>query len=370
VKIFYGICGEGLGHSGRSLALIERLTALGHRVTIFSFADALQALTNSGYQPHRIEGLRFRLTSRGGVNLLGTAGNFIRYLGDRRESIDLIRQMATAERPDLFITDFEPLTAMAAQSLGIPCVSVDNQHRFCQPLGDYFPVHLRVYARLAGYFVRHWIRTPTQCIVAVFHECPPSPYYRRVNTMVRQRVARLQPTEDDHILLYSRGELARRMARIASAVPQRFIAYGLEGFSADNIESRPICYDRFAADLASCRGVVCTAGQQLIGEARFFGKPMLVVPLPNQHEQEINAWYVRRAGIGDYCSIEQLTRKRIEACFEKHDMSRRPANGVDEALELLRASGHIDRNGVGHQESADCTPTSPGLVTEMGISNG
>ena len=35
----------------------------------------------------------------------------------RRQSFDMIRQLALLERPDLFITDFEPLTAVAARSL-------------------------------------------------------------------------------------------------------------------------------------------------------------------------------------------------------------------------------------------------------------
>ena len=135
MKIFYGICGEGLGHSGRSLALIERLVALGHAVTIFTFADAYRLLADSGYQPHRIEGLRWRENKRGGVSTLGTVANLCEFLRARRESLDAIRQLALVERPDLFITDFEPLTSLAAASLKIPCVSVDNQHRFCQPLG-------------------------------------------------------------------------------------------------------------------------------------------------------------------------------------------------------------------------------------------
>jgi UDP:flavonoid glycosyltransferase YjiC (YdhE family) len=65
VKIFYGICGEGMGHAGRSMALIERLVAMGHRVTIFTFADALQLLARSGSHAHELDGLRFATNSKG-----------------------------------------------------------------------------------------------------------------------------------------------------------------------------------------------------------------------------------------------------------------------------------------------------------------
>jgi uncharacterized protein (TIGR00661 family) len=339
LKIFYGICGEGMGHGGRSIALIERLIALGHRVTIFTFADASRLLKSAGYEPHEIEGLQFRPTRDGGVDPVRSIGNVWRYLSRRRDSLDFIRQLALVERPDLFITDFEPLTALAAASLKTPCYSIDNQHRFCHPLGSDFPLYLQVYSRLTGEFVRRWIKQPRRCIVAVFHNCPPSLHYERVDALLRDRIARLRPTEGDHVLLYGRGELGRRMTSVASTVPERFIAYGCEGVRADNIEYKPTSQEGFAADLASCKAVVCTGGQQLIGEARYFGKPLLVVPIPNQHEQEINARYARREGLGDYCPIARLTRERIQRAVARRVSSRARTNGVDQALDLL---------GIGH----------------------
>jgi uncharacterized protein (TIGR00661 family) len=335
VNIFYGICGYGMGHAGRAIALIERLVKLGHEVTTFTFTDAFRLLEKSGYRPHRIEGLEFHERPDGGVAAIGSACNLFQYIRRRRESLDLIRQLALVERPDLFITDFEPLTALAAKSLRIPCVSVDNQHRFCQPLGRDFPFHLRAYSRLAGEFVRHWISGPRQCIVAVFHPCPTSRHYRRVDVLVRDRIAGLKASEGDHVLLYARGELGRRIATVASMVPERFVAYGFNGVAAANIEYKRTSYEGFAADLASCKAVLCSAGQQLMGEARYFGKRMLVVPMPNQHEQEINARYARLEGIGDYCSIDELTGERITRSLGQFVANGQGANGVDQVLDLL-----------------------------------
>jgi len=339
VKIFYGICGEGLGHSGRSLALVERLHRLGHLVTLFTFADAYRLLANSGHRPYRIEGLRWRETACGGVATLGTFCNLCQFLCARRESLDLIRQLALVEQPDLFITDFEPLTALAAVSLKIPCVSVDNQHRFCQPLGSGFPFSLRAYGWLAGQFVRHWIRGPRECIVAVFHTCPPSRHFRRVDALLRDHIAQLEPTPGDHVLIYGRGQLGRRMAEVASTVPARFIAYGFDGPAAPNIEYKQASYEQFAADLASSRAVLATAGHQVISEARYFAKPLLVVPMPNQHEQAINAHHARFEGFGDFVSIDELSPVHIHQTLERRVTAPRPASGVDQALELL---------GIGH----------------------
>ncbi|HEY2839295.1 MAG TPA: glycosyltransferase family protein [Pirellulales bacterium] len=338
MKIFYGVCGEGMGHAGRSLALIERLAALGHRVTIFTFADALRLLNAAGYSPVAIDGLQFSIAKHGGVSPLRSCGNLASYLRNRHKSLDVIRQVALAEQPDLVITDFEPLTALAAASLRIPCVSVDNQHRFCHPLGRDFPWFLQCYSRLAGVFVRGWIRGPRQCIVAVFHDCPASRHYQHVDVLLRERIASVQPSDGNHILLYGRGELGRRIALAASGVSEQFVAFGFDGPPAPNIEYRPTDNAAFVSALASCRAVITSAGQQLIGEARYFGKPLLVVPMPKQHEQEINARYARQEGLGDYCPLAELSPERIEDFLRRRFTRHRPGNGVDQTLDLMGIS--------------------------------
>jgi uncharacterized protein (TIGR00661 family) len=335
MKIFYGICGEGMGHAGRSLALVERLTALGHRVTIFTFADALRLLASTGHTPVEIDGLQFSIAPSGGVDTLRSCGNLAQYLRNRHRSLDVIRQLALAEQPDLFITDFEPLTAQAAASLRIPCVSVDNQHRFCHPLGRDFPWFLQFYSRLAGEFVRRWIRGPRQCIVAVFHSCPKSRYYQNVEVLLREQIANVQPSDGEHVLLYGRGEMGRAIASAANRVNERCLAFGFEGPPAANIEYCPTDNAAFVAALASCKAVITTAGQQLIGEARYFGKPLLVVPIPQQHEQEINARYAQREGLGEYCPKSELSAERIEHFLRRRFLRLRPGNGVDQTLDLL-----------------------------------
>jgi uncharacterized protein (TIGR00661 family) len=155
--------------------------------------------------------------------------------------------------------------------------------------------------------------------------------------MLRDRIATLDPTDNDFVLLYGRGALGRRMVAAARDVPARFVAYGSDP-AADvppNVEFRQASYDSFATDLAACRAVLCAGGQQLIGEARYFGKPLLVVPIPRQHEQEINARYAALDGLGEYCPIEDLSRDRIIAFLNRRFTISRSANGVDQALDLL-----------------------------------
>jgi uncharacterized protein (TIGR00661 family) len=133
--------------------------------------------------------------------------------------------------------------------------------------------------------------------------------------------------------------MGQRLCQIASTVSAEFIAYGCDGVAAPNIRYKNTSSDAFINDLAACRGVLSTAGQQLIGEARYFGKPILVVPMPGQHEQEINARFARIEGIGNYSPINHLTSALIEQTFDRPSAVQRPGNGVDQLLDLL---------GIGH----------------------
>lgn len=337
MKIFYGVCGEGMGHAGRSIALIERLVRLGHQVRVFTFADGLALFEKSGFQPQRIIGLQFKERKDGTVDVLGTIGNFRRYLKARRESLDLIQQMALAERPDLFITDFEPLVPLAATAVATDCVSLDNQHLFCQPLESFFPLYLKLYGRMAGAFVKWWVKRTSLNIVTAFHHCPPSRHYQSVGAMVRNRMAALAPSDGEHVLIYCREMIGRTITQLVAGLPQRFIVYGCrEGAKAENLEYREMSYDGFAADLASCRAVICLAGQQLLGESRYFGKPVLAIPLAKQHEQDVNGRYLRQEGFGDFCWMADLSRQRIEEFLRSKYQAARVENGVDQVLQLLR----------------------------------
>ena len=50
--------------------------------------------------------------------------------------------------------------------------------------------------------------------------------------------------------------------------------------------------------MEQCSGLICTAGFESVCEAMYLGKPIMMVPVPNHIEQEINAWDGQRAGAG------------------------------------------------------------------------
>ena len=68
--------------------------------------------------------------------------------------------------------------------------------------------------------------------------------------------------------------------------------YNLEGISINSISD-----NLFTKKIASCYGIICAGGFSLTSEAIFLGKPMLVVPVKAQIEQQFNAAALEKEGI-------------------------------------------------------------------------
>lgn len=340
MNIAYGICGDGRGHFGRSYALIEKLRSRGHEVDVFTFGDAYKMFQKVDYPEdklHEIEGLRFGKGARG-ISLTGTIKNYFSYIWNRKKSRDRILKITKQKKTKLFLTDFEPLVVQVSKQRNIPCVSIDNQHKFRTPLRDGFPLFLQFYNWLAGTFVCWHIGKPNKSIVNTFHECLHRRGFERVEVMLREFIEQSEPTNGDHVLVYLHqcSDSINKITPTLSQVHEKFIVYGLESQQRTaNIEYKETSYHGFVEDLKNSKAVICTAGNQLIGECKFFGKKVLAIPVPWQSEQTINARYVKKEGIGEWCETKNLTTQVVEN-FLNTEYEKKPGkNGVYEILALL-----------------------------------
>jgi uncharacterized protein (TIGR00661 family) len=55
--------------------------------------------------------------------------------------------------------------------------------------------------------------------------------------------------------------------------------------------------EKFLRMMAECRNLVCTAGFESVSEAAWLGKPLLLVPVENHVEQQVNAIDAQQFGI-------------------------------------------------------------------------
>lgn len=341
--IFYGVNGEGLGHTSRALSVIEQLPD--HEVHVFTYGAAWRFLQSIRYPHlHAIDGLTFSYRHQhvDYFRSLSRAGLFC--LSGLARNVATIERAARRMRPALFISDFEPTVARAARLARRPLVSVDNQHRFVHcGLAD-LPMTLRTYARVAGCATRLMVPRPDHVVISSFHcQYPPRNSDRVTLThgLLRRSVEQTTVRNDGYILAYVRPSICQFVLQALAGVDCLVRVYGAsvgeqQHYVADSrFQFRPLSPD-FVEDLAHCDRLVASAGHQLICEAQYFRKPLLAIPEPGQYEQHINAWYVERTGLGQQCRADQLSLDRVNVFLNFRPQHTSPAeNGVRRVVEVL-----------------------------------
>lgn len=345
MRVFYGVNGEGLGHTSRTLSVVERMPD--DEIHIFTYGVAYRFLESIGYPHlHAIEGLNFsyRRQHVDYFRSLSRAGLFC--LKGLRRNIERIERAAAQLRPVAFVSDFEPSVARAARGCRRPLVSVDNQHRFVHCQLDDLPLPLRLYASIAGFATRLMIPRPDHIVISSFHRTPAPCCSDRITFttgMLRKSVEETPVQNGGFLLAYLRPSISDVVLQALSGVDCKVRVYGAPDTDVrrrcahdTRFLFRPLSPD-FVQDLARCDRLIASAGHQVICEAQFFRKPLLAIPEPGQYEQHINAWYVQRNGLGQQCRADRLTCETVRTFVQYRPMScPRSENGVQRVVQVLR----------------------------------
>lgn len=344
MRIAYGVHGYGRGHATRALAVLGEL-ARRHDVLILAGADAYDAMRRE-YDVVRVPSLGYYYRRS------GTRSNFLTLKHNFPGIIDLALHGPTSLmvtgalrefRADLAICDAEPWTHRAARRLGIPRIAFDHfgVMAYCRP-------DMRWVDRIIGcrdVFLYRWLmQQPERVLVSSFYDAPARRAgVKHVMTLLRDAVYQTRASEGEHLLAYfNKGEhlFSQRVEQElrATGLPVRVYGVGRVGASG-SLEYRLSSNVPFLEDLAACRAVISTAGNQLVGEALHFGKPMLVMP-EDCVEQRVNARAVERLGIGRQVSQTHFTCQAVldflddEAAF-RSNIARLGGDGRAEAVAAI-----------------------------------
>lgn len=348
-RIYYSMAGEGRGHAVRARALSERLLAEGHELVLFAPGDAWKLLGAARLEGEvRVEplpGLRFEYDARSRVNHLATAKSAAGYALRLPRLVEDLAARLSAEQAELCITDFEPALARAARVAGLPLVSVDHQQFLSTADLSILPLGLRAKAQWMRPLVRLVRGRPQRTIVSSFF-APMLRSWRddalQVGVFLRTRLRDAPPTRGGHLLAYLRRGGATRLLEALRRTGRPTLVYGLgERAPEGALRFRPFSEQGFVDDLAGSDAVVSTAGNQLVGEALWLEKPVLALPEPRNHEQELNAWFLERSGAGRALTPAALETGSLPSLLERLEPMRAAcrrmrADGCEQTLRALR----------------------------------
>ena len=353
-RIFYSMAGEGRGHATRVRTLVEHLKSE-HELHLYAPGDAYDFLQRF-YGPDspdpavrlvRIPGLRFKYTG-GKLNLFGSISRGLRYaVWGLPRLVRAFRRRIQADRPDLILTDFEPALPRAALRERVPFLSVDHQQVLVACDLSALSMELRWYAWWMGWAIRWHYAGHSRGMMTAFYQPAVIPGFEQlqlVGPIIRPEVTSITPADEGFLLSYLRKTTPARVVESLARSPYPVRIYGLgELPPVGPLTFHPIHEQTFVEDLAACRAVISAAGNQLLGEALFLGKPVLAIPEEIHHEQRINAHFLRAMGAGDWTTLERFDDDVFTRFLGRLDEFRTATarlgslhNGTPAALQVIR----------------------------------
>lgn len=344
MRIAYGVHGYGRGHAMRALAVLPELVQR-HEMLILAGGDAYHALAGE-YSVLPLPVLRYHHNRRGKIAKFATAIRNAPAVSDLfigGPALDMTIQVLRQFKPDVVMSDSEGFTHRAARAMKLPRLSFDHFGLlvYCRP-------EMSATDRLAcagnAWVYRTLFGDPDRAAIVSFFDAPTKREgVRVVGPVIRRQVRDIEPTQGDHLLVYltmGHDQYSSRMEQALRAQGCPVWVYGTNRTGRQgNIEYRPLDNRQFVLDLAGCRAVMATTGNQLMSEICHLGKPVLGLPM-DCLEQRLNANQIGRLGIGMVTDRVRISAETVRSFLARADefaaVARKlPKHGEQEAVETI-----------------------------------
>ncbi|MEM1031669.1 MAG: glycosyltransferase family protein [Myxococcota bacterium] len=318
MRLVYGVFGYGRGHATRALGVLPELTRR-HAVRIFASGRAFEMIAPR--YPDVVETPRLDYTYRtsGRRCLWRTARDNATKMGDALVGGRHLRRVEAAIRafgPDVAISDCETYVHHAAARLGIPRIAFDHFGilTHCRPPIDPRD-RLKAVRDVMSY--RMVVGFPARAVVSSFFDAPAVRRgVRCVGPLLREEVRRTRPRRGEHLLVYLNNgdrQLLPHVEEALNGCGTPVVVYGTSRRGEDGrVAYRAPSDEGFLEDVARATALFTTAGNQLVGEAVYLGKPMLVSP-EHTVEQRVNGMAIERLGVGRMVAFSRIRAEGIRS---------------------------------------------------------
>ncbi|WP_409199740.1 MJ1255/VC2487 family glycosyltransferase [Methanobrevibacter sp. DSM 116169] len=299
--VFYGVCGEGMGHAIRSAVLIDRLKEK-YNIYIFTSDRAYKYLNkkfnnvfeiggfNTVYENNHVKNRKtlFEAVKDNPTNL--------------KEGYDILYKQSRKHKPDIIISDFENYSSILSKLINVPLISLDNIHMITQTKIDYPPKHQADMLKAKGVIKAYIIRPKIHILTSFFYpKVKPGKKAIIYPPVLREEILKLEPEIKDHILVYQTSDSSIKLVEKLKDLDEKFIVYGFNKNEINgNLIFKEFNEDSFFKDFQNAKAVICNGGFTFISEAICLKKPIYSVPAIGNFEQVLNGFYVNKLGYGEY----------------------------------------------------------------------
>jgi UDP-N-acetylglucosamine--N-acetylmuramyl-(pentapeptide) pyrophosphoryl-undecaprenol N-acetylglucosamine transferase len=354
------ICGEGLGHTSRCLALGKEFLAAGHKVHFGAYGYSKELVEKTGYAAHKIPSEIVLVGKAGALDFKGSIEATLKnnqILGGPK-LLRLIKDI----NPDIILSDSYYLGALAAFTLRIPIYLIINQSNM-----EEFFKNRGVFLRILGGGAKKFYNKVFEKVDKLIIPDYPLPYTVCMKNLsftpkleaklfysgplIKERSEEVKEIslKKPHVVSLIGGFgyrefIFKKVIETAKLDPS--IHYTLisgPSFNPSKLFDLPenVRVLKFIKDtfpyLKSSEIVIAPGGHSTIMEALSFGIPILSFPDKEHREQENNAKVIEEKGYGmmlSYSTPPEVILKCIREVLEE-DMYR---NNTDR---LRRLAGEL-----------------------------
>jgi uncharacterized protein (TIGR00661 family) len=273
MKILYGIQLNGNGHITRSIEIIKELRKKGIEV------DILTSGNNSNLEieaKFNFKGISLLNNRNGGINWLKTILKIKLFQLLKDIKIDISDY-------DLVISDFEPISAMAARRGNKKSISISNQNSLLK--------------ENIGFFEKIFIGNFAKCDHSISID-----YFRSNNSIqpiIQKDILNKKIKQENYYVIYLPSIKVSKLISEIGKTDKNWIIYTNDNIKCENkkIIIKNINREDFIKDLCRCKGVITASGFSTTSEALVLGKKLWSIPLKGQVEQIINSKKLKKIGI-------------------------------------------------------------------------
>ncbi len=343
-RIFYSLCGEGLGHAIRSAVVIEYLIKEGYDLVVFASDRAYDYLSNKFENVYYIGGFNTVYEDNRVRNKKTFAYNMKDVPSDLTHNMRIMYKLANKFKPDIVVSDFEFYANLLSHMLRIPLISIDNMHVLTEANYSASPKYSK--DRLFSEAVVHaFIQKARRTLIySYFYPKLKNPETTKyVKPIIRDSIMELKPKVGEHILVYQTSQSNEKLLELLKENSDKeFIIYGFNKDERDeNLLFRKFSEDQLYEDFKDAKCVITNGGFSFITEALQLEKPVLSIPVNKQFEQILNAIYIDRLGYGKH--HDKITQNILDNFLDNVEVYRKnirdnydkPTNNT-ETLEQLK----------------------------------
>lgn len=288
MRIGISLNGEGRGHLTRISAIAKELLKR-HDIIFWvpgTRYEELKSLFPDSIL-NKIPAFEISYTERNQVDIFKTGSRNIGNIFGLSTCMNDISNQIEFYKPDILISDFEPIVPSVCKNLFIPVI------QFNHPAVVLRDKTLNYDAFLAKFIAKTMCSHYDELIVSSF-------YSGDVGPIIRTEIKTAEVKTEEFILVYLKGSPKEKVLEI------------LDKYNTVPYKVFPDKDEDFVSSLASCRAVITNGGHQLLSEAAFLNKPLFMLPIERQYEQILNAGMIEKAGRGMVANYRNMNTKLVD----------------------------------------------------------